>query len=535
MVRVLPPGCCCCSYPVWWLLICCCLVGVGAGGKWRGRRPEFGTADESVTVREGQTARLPCVVLHLNDRAVTWLRRRDLHILTTGHHTYSADDRFQVVHSPGSNQWTLVVRYAQLRDSGIYECQVNADPKISRPITLNVYNSSQPISVRKTKVFVANNTASTRDGHLRVEILGPRERYIEEGSSLTLSCLVTSSFGPSTLVYWYHDTRMIDYTSPRGGIKLKIDHERGETTARLIVETVGIQDSGMYSCVPSGSHPASVRVHVQQGEQEAAIQQGGLNVTSSSVGVTPLTVLPCLLPLILLCIPHILLSLPLPHSYLPLLLGLYSTSSSQGCRLPLPHMYVCITIIILAKETYSLRSSLKIFRLKYFKDQIAHLSCSLIGHLSCSLIGLCYPSSTSRSCKIRYLTLFSCLSLHIFTLLNIQHFSLSLGYIQILCWVNITLIFIYIYLHVSRSSLSYPARVFSLYPILSLAPFISHLLLPLPSSSLSSLTLLLSPVARMPHFSRSLPTFLSSIIKDQLSPTSLVLQLLIYKCLTLYI
>ncbi|KAG7161647.1 Zwei Ig domain protein zig-8-like 10, partial [Homarus americanus] len=70
---------------------------------------------------------------------VTWLRRRDLHILTTGHHTYSADDRFQVVHSQDSDQWTLVVTYAQLRDSGIYECQVNTDPKLSRPVTLNVY------------------------------------------------------------------------------------------------------------------------------------------------------------------------------------------------------------------------------------------------------------------------------------------------------------------------------------------------------------------------------------------------------------
>ncbi|XP_069957604.1 uncharacterized protein [Cherax quadricarinatus] len=196
--------------------------------------------------------------------AVTWLRQRDLHILTTGHHTYSADDRFQVVHSPGSDQWTLVLTYAQLRDSGVYECQVNTDPKLSRPVNLSVYNTSQPISVTKSKVFVANNTASTRDGHLRVEILGQRELYIEEGSSLTLNCLVTSSYGPATLVYWYHDTRLIDYSSARGGIKLKIDHEKGETTARLVVNTVRTDDSGMYSCVPPGSHPASIRVHVHQ-------------------------------------------------------------------------------------------------------------------------------------------------------------------------------------------------------------------------------------------------------------------------------
>ncbi|KAK8392393.1 hypothetical protein O3P69_014629 [Scylla paramamosain] len=99
---------------------------------------------------------------------------------------------------------------------------------------------------------------------LRVEILGLRERYIEEGSSLTLTCLVTSARKPSTLVYWYHDTSLIDYNSPRGGVDLKIDRRKGQTTARLVVSAVGPGDSGMYSCVPQGSHPATVLVHVQR-------------------------------------------------------------------------------------------------------------------------------------------------------------------------------------------------------------------------------------------------------------------------------
>ena len=44
----------------------------------------------------------------------------------------------QVVNTEGSNEWTLVVRYSQLRDAGIYECQVNTDPKISQAVTLSV-------------------------------------------------------------------------------------------------------------------------------------------------------------------------------------------------------------------------------------------------------------------------------------------------------------------------------------------------------------------------------------------------------------
>lgn len=55
-----------------------------------------------------------------------------------------------------------------------------------------------------------------------MEIIGPRERYIEEGSSLSLTCLVNSAKAPSTLIYWYHDTSLIDYNSPRGGVNLKV-------------------------------------------------------------------------------------------------------------------------------------------------------------------------------------------------------------------------------------------------------------------------------------------------------------------------
>nr|XP_045624364.1 uncharacterized protein LOC123774258 [Procambarus clarkii] len=260
------------------------MTSVGVTDGWWGQRPEFGPAESTVTVQEGETAKLPCVVLHLNDKSVTWLRRRDLHILTTGFHTYSADQRFQVVHAEGSTEWTLVVRYSQLRDAGVYECQVNTEPKLSRHVTLRVHDPSHVVT--KTKVFVANNTASTKDGNLKVEILGPRELYIEEGSSLTLTCLVTSLRGPSALVYWYHDTSLIDYNSPRGGVNLKIDRGRGETTTRLVVSSVGPGDSGMYSCVPQGSHPATVLVHVQKGEHEAAIQQGGLSAAPSPASVS---------------------------------------------------------------------------------------------------------------------------------------------------------------------------------------------------------------------------------------------------------
>ncbi|ROT76630.1 hypothetical protein C7M84_004779, partial [Penaeus vannamei] len=65
--------------------------------------PSYEDTPQNVTALVGDSAFLPCTVSHLGDRSVTWMRQRDLHILTAGVYTYSADERFRVSPpSPGS-------------------------------------------------------------------------------------------------------------------------------------------------------------------------------------------------------------------------------------------------------------------------------------------------------------------------------------------------------------------------------------------------------------------------------------------------
>ena len=45
---------------------------------------------------------------------------------------------FQVIRSVKAENWTLQIKFVQLRDSGIYECQVNTEPKMSMAFRLNV-------------------------------------------------------------------------------------------------------------------------------------------------------------------------------------------------------------------------------------------------------------------------------------------------------------------------------------------------------------------------------------------------------------
>ncbi|GBM02304.1 hypothetical protein AVEN_59346-1, partial [Araneus ventricosus] len=69
---------------------------------------------------------------------VSWIRRRDFHVLTVGLDTYTTDDRFEAVHVEKNNDWTLKIKFAQLWDEGLYECQVSSDPKISLFVNLSI-------------------------------------------------------------------------------------------------------------------------------------------------------------------------------------------------------------------------------------------------------------------------------------------------------------------------------------------------------------------------------------------------------------
>lgn len=116
---------------------------------------------------------------------VSWVRHRDIHLLTVGRYTYTSDQRcgkyfkikiikitfgfftrFEAMHSPHTEEWTLRIRYAQRKDSGnvlfadcgltkqhlfhqkvnffslfiqgIYECQISTTPPVGHFVYLTV-------------------------------------------------------------------------------------------------------------------------------------------------------------------------------------------------------------------------------------------------------------------------------------------------------------------------------------------------------------------------------------------------------------
>ncbi|RZF36322.1 hypothetical protein LSTR_LSTR006586 [Laodelphax striatellus] len=242
-------------------------VDGGSGGYWDQHfsQPYFDNSTRrEVTTTVGQAAQLPCRVRNLGDRAVSWIRKRDLHILTVGVLTYTNDARFQSLHSEGTDEWTLKVTSPQLRDSGTYECQVSTEPKISLAFRLNVVVS-------------------------RAKILGSGELYIKRGSDINLTCVVVETVEPPSFIYWYRGGQVVNY-SQRGGISVLT--EKQSRSSRLLIARAEPPDSGNYTCTPSASDSASVLVHVLNGEQPAAMQHG--NSSSGAVArLLPTVLLVC--------------------------------------------------------------------------------------------------------------------------------------------------------------------------------------------------------------------------------------------------
>ncbi|XP_063884734.1 uncharacterized protein LOC135113407 [Scylla paramamosain] len=245
------------------------------------------------------TATLACRVNNIGSKTVSWIRHRDLHLLAVGQLTYTTDQRFVAMHQENSQDWYLKIRYIQTRDAGMYECQVSTTPPSSHLVHLSVV---EPETV----------------------IAGGPDVYINVGSRLVLTCLVRFTPESPAFIFWYHDRKLVSYERTRSssssissssshtsrsrgeGEALEVSMERGEvTTSSLLVQAARQSHSGRYTCTPANSRPASVNVHVLQGDRpEAIVHDNAPRTLALHPYLHLLQLLPLLLPLLLLHLPQ---------------------------------------------------------------------------------------------------------------------------------------------------------------------------------------------------------------------------------------
>eukprot|EP00093_Oithona_nana_P008945 08945.XXX_417211_404553_1 [CDS] Oithona nana genome sequencing. len=212
------------------------------------------SAPQNVSALIGKTAFLTCVVRNLGKaKSVTWIRHRDVHILTVGEYTYTTDQRFLARHNQNTDEWTLVIKYVQERDAGIYECQIPSRIPRSYPINLNIVVP-----------------------HVRIQ--GSPDIHVDQGSVINLTCIISSTPEPPVYVFWYHGDQVVPYDSAGGRIEVLTSKGR-ETKSNLVIKKAGPSDSGNYTCKPSIAREASIKVHVLESEFPDALHESSVDVT----------------------------------------------------------------------------------------------------------------------------------------------------------------------------------------------------------------------------------------------------------------
>lgn len=213
----------------------------------------------NVTGQLGGSVFLPCRTQHSLERQVSWMRRRDWHILTSGLDSYTKENRFSIHHPEGSTEWTLAIKYLKPEDAGSYECQIAGGA--------GLVSQFARLSVVVPQAVIPGNG----------------EHHIDTGSTISLTCFIDESATPPQFIFWYHNSRMINYDRERGGIDVDIE-TKPRVRSRLTITEARPTDSGNYTCDAANIEPASITVYITQGNKIAAIQPRDVDGASSLRG-----------------------------------------------------------------------------------------------------------------------------------------------------------------------------------------------------------------------------------------------------------
>ncbi|XP_046966680.1 uncharacterized protein LOC124534733 isoform X2 [Vanessa cardui] len=234
--------------------------------------PSFDVHQQTALLaRVGEAVALRCRVLHLADRAVSWVRSSDLQILTHAGAVFTADARVSCSEAPagpaigdtGSDELlgdiltsrddtgrvtgavhTLRIERLRMSDSGRYECQINTEPKLSLFFNLTVVESALPVVSVRAVGTNGGAVWGTRGGATRLTC---EARYELAHSSAELSADVLAALPPLRM-RWLHDGITLDPQGSRGGISLDTERWAGRVLSRLTLAQLSALDAGRYTC-----------------------------------------------------------------------------------------------------------------------------------------------------------------------------------------------------------------------------------------------------------------------------------------------
>ncbi|XP_046650888.1 uncharacterized protein LOC124341979 isoform X1 [Daphnia pulicaria] len=242
---------------------------------------ENGTTNHMI-ILQGETVLLPCKAYSLGQRTVSWIRRRDWHIMSSGSHIYTADSRFSVLNRPGSPDWILMLKSPQLYDSGTYECQIaGGQGQVSHfvellvwaPVASVVEGSEHHVEAESNIQLHCKLYPEANNFHINNNNETNREQQTAY-HQLSLPAQVVGGRAPFV---WFHNGRPLIHggksSAGLGLVSIYLEDVAesiaGKSdwmawTSRLVIQRADPADSGNYTCAPWRGKSASVNVFVSQ-------------------------------------------------------------------------------------------------------------------------------------------------------------------------------------------------------------------------------------------------------------------------------
>ncbi|RVE53571.1 hypothetical protein evm_001712 [Chilo suppressalis] len=220
----------------WWLATFFSVFVTGEMPIQSDMEPEFLQALENHTVTQGRDVHFTCVVNHLSNYRVAWIKSDSKAILAIHTNMVALNPRLSVTYN-NHNTWKLHVSNVQANDSGTYMCQVNTDPMKSQMGYLSVVIPPDIVDT------VAEGSTA------------------QEGGSVRLTCTATGE-PPPTVMWRREHNRPIVFRHDGGRERRVVSSYRGETLELLHVQRT---DMGAYYCIASNGVPPTVsrRYHVE--------------------------------------------------------------------------------------------------------------------------------------------------------------------------------------------------------------------------------------------------------------------------------
>jgi len=195
----------------------------------------------NVSVSLGRTATLRCRTVNVVKKSVSWLRHKDVNLLSVGRYLYTKDARMKVMEDRGRGDWMLEIRNVKHSDAGDYECQVNTNPLLKHTVALSV--------VEPYTEILGDSPGSTL--------------YIDIRSVLNLTCIVHSPEVPAA-IFWKHNGQLLEVED---GIQTVAGNSLSPTKSFLSLALTDTHQSGEYQCSPSNTGPVEVEVHIVQDKE----------------------------------------------------------------------------------------------------------------------------------------------------------------------------------------------------------------------------------------------------------------------------